>query len=54
MAFAKLKALLRAAAARTIPHLWQASQTPYAASPRKKSQTIWPPQVTMQYERKVL
>ena len=46
MAFAKLKALLRAAAARTIPDLWQAMQTPCAASPRKNAPTISPPQDT--------
>src|ERR1700729_913938 len=37
MAFAKLKAALRAAEARTIPDLWQAIPTPFAASPHKNA-----------------
>jgi transposase len=52
MAFAKLKALLRAAAAPTIPDLWQA--IPFAASPHKNAPIISPPQDTTQYERKML
>ena len=54
MAFAKLKALLRAAAARTIPDLWQASPTPFAALLRKNAPTTSPPLDTMQHERKML
>jgi hypothetical protein len=48
MAFAKLKAALRAAEARTIPDLWQASPTPFAASPRKNAPTTSQPHDTMQ------
>jgi transposase len=54
MAFAKLKALLRAAAARTIPDLWQAIAAAFAASPRKYAPTFSPPLDTMQHERKML
>ena len=53
-AFAKLKALLRAAAARTIPDLGKPSPTPFAASPPRNAQTISLPQGTMQYEWKLL
>ena len=54
MAFAKLKALLRAAAAEPSPTSGKPSPTPFAASPRKSAQTISPPQDTMQYEWKML
>jgi hypothetical protein len=53
MAFAKLKALLRVAAARTIPDLWQGIADA-AASPRKNVPTISPPKDTMQAEQKLL
>ena len=36
MAFAKLKALLRAAEARTIPDLWQAIAEPFRRFTRKR------------------
>jgi transposase len=54
MAFAKLKSLLRAAQARTIPDLWQAIADALCRFPRKNAQTISPPQDTMQRERKML
>jgi transposase len=54
MAFAKLKSLLRAAAARTIQTSGSPSPTPCAASHLKNAQTISPPQDTMQRERKML
>ena len=54
MAFAKLKALLRAAAARTIPDLWQAIADALRPLLRKNAPTTSPPQVTMQRERKML
>jgi transposase len=54
MAFAKLKALLRAAAARTIPTSGKPLPPPFAASPHKNAPTISPPQDTMQHERKML
>ena len=54
MAFAKLKAALRAAAARTIPDLCKPSLTPFVASPHKNAPTISPPQDTMQPEWKML
>jgi hypothetical protein len=53
MAFAKLKAVLRAAEARTIPDPWQAIADAFAASPRKNAPTI-SPQDTMQREQKML
>ena len=54
MAFAKLKALLRAAAARTIPDLWQAIADALRRFTPKNASTISPPQDTMQLERKML
>jgi hypothetical protein len=54
MAFAKLKAALRAAAARTIPDLWQAVAEALRRFTRKNAPTISPPQDTMQAERKML
>jgi transposase len=52
MAFAKLKALLRAAAARTIPDLWGATlSTP---SPQMNAATILPPQDMMHSDWKML
>ena len=54
MAFAKLKALLRAAAARTIPDLWQAITDALRRFTPKNAPTISPPQDTMQPERKIL
>jgi hypothetical protein len=54
MAFAKPKALLRAAAARTIQTSGKPSPTPFAALPRKNAPTISPPQDTMQHEWKLL
>ena len=53
-ALAKLKAAaLRAAAARTIPDLWQAIADAFAASPRKNAPTTSPPQDRMQRGRKM-
>ena len=55
MAFAKLKARLRAAARREpSPTSGKPSPTPFAASPRKNAPIISPPQDTMQHERKRL
>ena len=54
MAFAKLKALLRAAAAVQSQTSGKPSPKPFAASPPKNAPTISPPQDTMQYERKML
>jgi hypothetical protein len=54
MALAKLKALSRFAAARTISDLYQPLPTPNAASPHKNAPIISPPQDPMQYDRKLL
>jgi hypothetical protein len=54
MAFTKLKTLLRAAAARTIPDLGKPLPTPCGASPHKNAPTISPPLDTMQREWKLL
>ena len=54
MAFAKLKALLRAAAAVQSQTSGKPSPTPFAALPHKNAPTISPPQDTMQNERKTL
>ena len=54
MAFAKLKALLRAPAAQQSPTSGKPSPTPFAASRPTNAQTISPPQPTMQYEWKLL
>ena len=54
MEFAKLKAALRAAEARTVPDLWQAIADALRASPRKNAPTTSPPQDTMQPEWKML
>jgi hypothetical protein len=54
MAFAKLKAALRAAEARTIPDLWQAIADALRRFTRKNAATTPPPQDTMQPEWKML
>ena len=54
MAFAKLKALLRAAAAEQFQTSGKPSPTPFAALPHKNAPTISPPQDMMQNERKTL
>ena len=55
MAFAKLKALLRAAAARTVPDLWQTiADALRRFTPQECASTTSPPQDTMQRERKRL
>ena len=54
MAFAKLKAALRAAEARTIPEPWQAIADALRRFTRKNAPTISPQLVTMQRERKML
>jgi transposase len=51
MAFAKLKALLRKAAERTVDGLWAASST---SSHLKSAPTTSPPRATMQIDRAVL
>ena len=53
-AFAKLKALLRAAAERTVDGLWDTSAASSTASPPTNALTTSPPQDTMQPERKAL
>jgi hypothetical protein len=54
MAFAKLKAALRAAEARTTPDLWQAIADALRRFTRKNAPTTSPPQDTMQPEWKML
>jgi transposase len=54
MAFAKLKAALRAARREPSPTSGKPSPTPFVASPRKNAPTISPPQDTMQREWKML
>jgi transposase len=54
MAFSKFKALLRAAAARTIDALWRPSDWPSTPSPQPNAKITSPPQDTMQSERKML
>jgi hypothetical protein len=53
MAFAKLKAFLRAAAARTIPDLWEALKHALDIFLPLNAKTISPPQNTQQYDRKI-
>jgi transposase len=53
MAFSKFKALLRAAAARTIPDLW-AAESHSTPSRQANAKTISPPQDMMQPDRKML
>ena len=54
MAFAKLKALLRAPRREQSQTSGKPSPKPFAVSPRKNAPTISPPQDTMQYDRKML
>jgi transposase len=50
MAFAKLKALLRARAIRTIDALWRESVKSVTSSVRRNAKTTSPPQGTDSYE----
>ena len=54
MAFSKFKALLRAAAARSIDALWEAIDWPSTPSRQPNAKITSPPQDTMQSERKML
>jgi len=53
-AFAKLKALLRKAAARTIDGLWSAIARSSTPSIQPNAPTTSPPQATTQHDRKML
>jgi len=54
MAFSKFKALLRAAAARTIPDPWQAIANAVKQFKHTNAETTSKPQDTMQVDRKLL
>lgn len=54
MAFARLKALLRKAAVRTVAGLWAPSASSSTASRRKNAKITSPPADTMQIDRKTL